>query len=62
MRITKNPNKEKYEQATEEVKNNGGYRLEADPKDLTNKCPCADFIEGDKLGECFCGRYIKVEL
>jgi len=25
-------------------------------------CPCKDFIEDDRTGECHCGKYIKLEV
>lgn len=60
MIIIKNPNEEMFETATEAVRANGGYcpcALEKKPETL---CMCQAFLN-QGLGECSCGRYIKVE-
>lgn len=62
MKIIKNPNKEQYEQATLAVKQNGGYRLDCKYKNSDNVCLCLEFLDSNKLGVCYCGRYVKTEL
>ena len=31
-------------------------------RDSNHICPCTDFWESKELGECHCGKYVKVEL
>ena len=62
MKIIKNPNQEEYELAYKAVFINKGYcpcMLEKTPE---TKCPCKNFIEGNKLGKCNCGKYVKLEI
>lgn len=61
MKIIKNPNNEIYEEITKRVKENGGYCPCMLVKNEDTKCICRSFIEQNKLGECHCGRYVKVE-
>lgn len=62
MKITKNPDKDEYEEAYKVVNANGGYcpcSLEKIPDTL---CPCKKFLESIDLGKCDCGKYVKLEL
>lgn len=61
MRIIKNPDLEKYNKATQAIKENNNYRLDCKEFIPENRCPCKQFIECDDLGECECGRYVKIE-
>ena len=31
-------------------------------RDESTICPCKEFMESKELGECHCGKYVKVEL
>lgn len=62
MQITKNPDKEKYQQAMRDLENNNWYRLGTNDHNIENHCPCTQFIEEPVLGVCYCGRYIKTEV
>lgn len=61
MKIVKNPDNDVYEKVTQAVKDSGGYC----PCELTRtentKCICKKFREYNGVGECHCGRYVKVE-
>lgn len=61
MKIIKNPNKQVYEEVTKRVKQNDGYCPCMLVKNNDTKCMCKKFFEQKTLGECHCGRYIKVE-
>ena len=61
LKIIPNPNKEKYDEITQAVKDNNNYcpcELQRTP---ATKCPCKTFREQNTEGECHCGRYIKVD-
>lgn len=62
MKIVKNPNKEIYEQVSQAVKSNQGYCPCCAEKTPETKCPCKEFLEGNELGECHCGKFVKTEL
>lgn len=62
LKIIKNPHTDIYENVIAEVKANDGYcpcRLE---RTLETKCPCKEFREQTKEGECHCGAYVKIEV
>lgn len=61
MQIIKNPDKVIYNLITKAVKNNEGYCPCMIGKEEDTKCICKDFREQETVGECHCGRYIKVE-
>ena len=61
MKIIKNPDKEFYDKITTSVKDNDGYCPCMTHKSEDTKCICKAFREQEELGECHCGRYIKVE-
>lgn len=63
LKIIKNPDKEIYDEATRQVKECKGQCpcvLEIHRNEDT-KCPCKDFREQTTVGECHCGRFVKVE-
>lgn len=59
-KIIKNPNKEKYDEVTRAVILNSGYCPCMVQKNDDTKCMCKDFRLGNKLGECHCGRFIRI--
>lgn len=61
MKIIKNPDDAIYEEMTEAVKNNDGYCPCMFTKDEDTHCPCREFREQQTVGECHCGRFVKVE-
>jgi hypothetical protein len=61
LKIIKNPNIMKYHEITEAVINNSGYCPCMIEKDDSTKCICKEFREQDYVGECHCGRYLKIE-
>ena len=62
MKIIKNPDKEKYELVTKSVNENNGYCPCMVFQTSETKCICKEFKESKKLGECRCGRFVKVEI
>lgn len=62
VKIIKNLNKSEYETATAAVNANGGYCPCALEHTEDYKCMCKEFRENPLLTECFCGRYMKVEV
>lgn len=60
MKIIKNPDKDIYDEVTKAVKENEGYCPCEIIKSQDTKCPCKTFREQDDVGECHCGRYLKV--
>jgi hypothetical protein len=61
LKIIPNPNKQKYDEMTQAVKDNNGYcpcLLEASDDTL---CICKEFKEQNVEGECHCGRYVKIK-
>ncbi len=59
MKIRLSEDKDLVEEIKQKLKDNGGFcpcRLEKTPD---TKCPCKEFKEQDKSGECHCGLYIK---
>lgn len=44
------------------LKENDGYCPCRPVRNESTKCMCDEFLEGDKLGACHCGLYVKVEL
>lgn len=61
MEITINPNEEVAKKIKNKINSNGGYCISKQNKTIENKCICKDFIEGDKLGLCECGLYLRKE-
>lgn len=61
-KIIPNPDKKKYEEVTKAVNLNYGYCPCMVFKNDDNKCMCKDFKEGTELGECHCGRFVRVEV
>lgn len=61
MRIVKNPDNTKYRDITKAVNDNEGYCPCMIDKNIDTKCPCKSFREQTTIGECHCGRYVKVE-
>lgn len=62
LKIIKNPDKNKYNKVTEAVKNADGYcpcMLQRTPE---TKCICKEFKDQAEVGECHCGRYLKIEV
>lgn len=62
LKIIKNPDENKYNEATKAVKNANGYcpcMLQRTPE---TKCVCKEFKDQTKTGECRCGRFLKVEV
>ena len=62
MQIIKNPDETKFWQAVDNIKANNGYRVGCTDYKPENLCPCKAFIDSKELGECPCGRYIKIEI
>ena len=62
MQIKVNPDTQKAEEIAQKVRDNDGYCPCALFKNEDTKCPCKEFLESQELGECHCGRYIKVEV
>lgn len=60
LKIIKNPDNKIYEEVTQRVKANGGYCPCAINKTDDTKCVCKEFRETTELGECHCGRFIKI--
>lgn len=60
MRIVKNPDNTKYKDITKAVNDNEGYCPCMIDKNIDTKCPCKPFREQTTVGECHCGRYVKV--
>ncbi len=60
LTIIKNPDGEIYEEITRKVKENGGYCPCAIFKSKDTKCMCKEFREQTELGECHCGRFMKI--
>lgn len=60
MKIIKNPDLDIYNKVTKAVKDNDGYCPCMLVKNTDTKCICKAFIEQKELGECHCGRYVKV--
>lgn len=61
MKIIKNPNKEIYREISQAVAENDGYCPCSLVKSEDTKCICKEFFESADIGECHCGKYIKVE-
>ena len=61
MKIIQNPDAGKYAAVTIAVKKNDGYCPCAIYKNDDSKCPCKDFREQQTVGECYCGRFIKIK-
>ena len=60
MKIIKNPDVNIYNKVSRAVKDNDGYCPCMLLKNDDTKCMCKSFIEQKELGECHCGRYVKV--
>lgn len=60
LKIIKNPNADVYEEVTKAVKDNDNYCPCELMKNKDTKCPCKKFREQNTVGECHCGRYVKV--
>lgn len=60
LKIIKNPDKEIYEETTQRVNENGGYCPCMINKTEDTKCVCKEFRESAEVGECHCGRFVKV--
>lgn len=54
-------NKELVDQIRCKIKENQGYCISKTEKNEDTRCMCKDFIEQEKLGECACGLYTKIE-
>lgn len=61
LKIIKNPDVELYTEVTQAVKDNDGYCPCMLEKSNDTKCPCKMFREQDEVGDCHCGRYVKVD-
>jgi len=59
-KIIPNPDKTKYDEITEAVKNNDGYCPCSIERSEDTKCICKEFREQDYEGECHCGRFVKI--
>lgn len=62
LQIIKNTDEEMYAIATQAVQDNDGFcpcYLHNTPE---TKCPCKKFRESTTVGECQCGRYMKIEI
>lgn len=57
----KNPNQSIYRAVSEAVAENDGYCPCELVKNADTKCPCKAFREQTTIGQCHCGRYVKVE-
>ena len=62
LKIVQNPDKQKYDEETEAVKNNDGYCPCLLEKTPDTKCMCKAFREQDKPGLCLCQRFMKIEV
>ncbi len=61
LKIIKNPDKELFENVSQKVKDNEGYCPCKLIKNQDTFCPCKEFKEQITIGECHCGRFLKVE-
>lgn len=61
MKIIKNPDQNTYLEVTDAVKENSGYCPCMFEKNEDTRCPCREFREQETVGECHCGRFVKVE-
>ena len=62
LKIIQNPDKAKYDEMTQAVKDNDGYcpcELEKTPD---TKCCCSAFRHQTIPGPCHCQRFIKIEV
>jgi ferredoxin-thioredoxin reductase catalytic subunit len=62
MIIKLNSNESVVTEVRAALKETGGYCPCAVVKNEDTKCPCKDFREMDKPGECHCGLYVKESL
>lgn len=61
LKIIQNPDKEKYQEVTEAVKQNNGYCPCLIFRNEDTKCMCKPFRESESEGPCHCGRFVKVK-
>lgn len=62
LKIIKNPDTNIYEEVTKAVENNNSYCPCKLIKTDDTKCMCKEFREQTEIGECCCGRFVKVEV
>lgn len=60
-KIVPNPNKEKYTEMTQAVKDNDGYCPCLLEKNEDTKCMCKEFREQNSEGLCHCQRFSKTK-
>lgn len=61
MKIKLSEDKELVKEIKKKLKENNGYCPCRLTKNEDTKCPCREFREQTKPGECHCGLYEKVE-
>ena len=62
LKIIKNPDENKYNEVTEAVKKADGYCPCMLQKTPETKCICKVFKDQAEVGECYCGRFVKIEV
>jgi len=62
LKIIKNPDKEEYEEITQDVTNNDNYCPCLSQRNNDTKCMCKEFREQTAEGYCHCGRFLKVKV
>lgn len=62
LKIVQNPNKEKYDEMTQAVKDNDGYCPCLLEKNPDTKCMCKAFRDQTEPGLCHCQRFLKVKV
>jgi len=62
LKIIPNPDKNEYEEITNDVVNNDGYCPCLSYKNQDTKCICKEFRDQNFEGFCHCGRFKKIEV
>lgn len=60
-KIIVNPDAMTVKEIRQKIKDNDGYCPCKFEKTDENKCPCREFLDGEELGQCHCGLYVKIE-
>lgn len=61
-KIVPNPDEKKYKEVSRMVELNCGYCPCLIERSEKTKCMCESFRHSYELGECHCGRFVRVEV